>query len=50
MKEQVLIVNCDKRDVEKNFERQIWYNDAEDNIQSTMLVSWSFIYVQPQEK
>lgn len=42
-------MNCDKREV-KSFDRQIWYNDTEDNIQSPILVSWSFIYVQLQEK
>lgn len=50
IKEQVLIMNCDKREGKKNFDGQIWYNDTEDNIQSTILISWSFIYVQLQEK
>lgn len=50
IKERVLIMNCDKKEVKKNSDRQIWYNDAEDNTESTILISWSFIYVQLQEK
>lgn len=31
-------MSCDKREVKKNFDRQIWYNDVEDNVQSTISI------------
>lgn len=44
IKEQVLIMNCDKREV-KNFDRQIWYNDTEDNIYSTLSSYLDLLYM-----
>lgn len=43
-------MNCGRGEVKESFDRQIWFNDTEDNAQSTVLISWSFIYVQLQEK